>query len=726
MSSLNSASFLPQRLHIASVATEKGQDHASNGVELCDGCLLKPSQFAARSNYKIAEMASPSTRRGSSAQVDESTSDPAAEGPSSQEFEALGILDEKGPAGYEGRYLVDWAPANDGEPFSPSWERKTGCSEKLVDDWLARKAKDPSIVGRHGGEAEEDYERRKNRQDKGKGKTLKRVRSKGGISAQGSEGTEGKDSPQQKRRPTSRVKHGWDYVPIPSQEQAPIRTSIESEIRRRKKEGLPPLQYEVNVDGETGRATRKRSRDVSGSTSTPRPRQPRPSGAGSTGVASSANKNPSSSESKSTSGNGGPRQVANNSSPISRKHPSKPPASRSDVLTAKTPQDAGREETSGPSHLPKDVSGNSKEAKEVPAKSKSRISFASDTPSTSKAAQKVPTKSTSTSALRDQSESLLEASKAMTAKSPNRRIPATAQSPKTSRMGPVPNITGSQFKAMVKTVANGEEPASITRDSPATSQIDAIVHFSSPVEAANRSSQIQPVSSAPPASSTIRRNANSAIPASPAGSLSRKTAIKSTPGRPKPRSANMIAKTPMKPGPSTASGEESSHTSSGDEVPEGTRRIGPNGEVNFVANTDEELPSLDWTPPRSQVTAQKPKDAVTIEKTADPTATSSTTSAKTPAISSTTSAMAVENPTTSVAEQSKAPEAEVNANANASEADAVEKDLPQIRPFRRRSHQQRPDPARLLPRLRHHLVLPQTPIRLILSLSSPNFKSSKG
>jgi hypothetical protein len=69
-----------------------------------------------------------------------------------QMWEAICILDEIGPRGGAGKYLIKWAgtdPAT-GEAWDPSWEPKGGASQDLIQEWKEKKEEDPTIVGKEG------------------------------------------------------------------------------------------------------------------------------------------------------------------------------------------------------------------------------------------------------------------------------------------------------------------------------------------------------------------------------------------------------------------------------------------------------------------------------------------------------------------------------------------------------------------------------------------------
>ena len=79
-------------------------------------------------------------------------------GKDSKTFAAEAILDERGGAGDDGQYLIKW-PENPqtGERDVPSWHKKSGANQLLSEEWEQEKARNPDVVGRHGGELEEDY-----------------------------------------------------------------------------------------------------------------------------------------------------------------------------------------------------------------------------------------------------------------------------------------------------------------------------------------------------------------------------------------------------------------------------------------------------------------------------------------------------------------------------------------------------------------------------------------
>jgi hypothetical protein len=69
-----------------------------------------------------------------------------------QMWEAVCILDEIGPRGGAGNYLIKWAGKNPatGEPWDPSWEPKGGATQDLIQEWKEKKEQDPTIVGKEG------------------------------------------------------------------------------------------------------------------------------------------------------------------------------------------------------------------------------------------------------------------------------------------------------------------------------------------------------------------------------------------------------------------------------------------------------------------------------------------------------------------------------------------------------------------------------------------------
>lgn len=64
---------------------------------------------------------------------------------------AFGILDERGPP-ITGEYLIHWQgiDSETGKPYEHTWEAKRGVTQDLIDEWKAKKAKDPLLVGREG------------------------------------------------------------------------------------------------------------------------------------------------------------------------------------------------------------------------------------------------------------------------------------------------------------------------------------------------------------------------------------------------------------------------------------------------------------------------------------------------------------------------------------------------------------------------------------------------
>ncbi|WWC61721.1 uncharacterized protein I303_104306 [Kwoniella dejecticola CBS 10117] len=75
-------------------------------------------------------------------------------------WEVSEILDERGPA-RTGDYLVRWKDVDPHtkKPYEPSWTKKEGCTQDLIDDWKARKA-------RRSKSATVDLDKRSNDADK--------------------------------------------------------------------------------------------------------------------------------------------------------------------------------------------------------------------------------------------------------------------------------------------------------------------------------------------------------------------------------------------------------------------------------------------------------------------------------------------------------------------------------------------------------------------------------
>ena len=118
----------------------------------------------------------PTSSRKAAIHEDSSSVDHPDPANSSQEWDVREIIDEKGPPGHEGRYLIDWEDSPSGTAFPRSWERKDGCTPALVREWKKKKKADPSIVGRYGGEPEELH-----LSTKKAGPSTKRSRSRGEL-----------------------------------------------------------------------------------------------------------------------------------------------------------------------------------------------------------------------------------------------------------------------------------------------------------------------------------------------------------------------------------------------------------------------------------------------------------------------------------------------------------------------------------------------------------------
>ncbi|ADV20095.1 hypothetical protein I305_01268 [Cryptococcus gattii E566] len=65
-------------------------------------------------------------------------------------YEAVEIMDERGPP-VEGEYLIKWSGTDEyGRPWKPSWEKKSGCTDALIMEWKEKKRRHPTIVGKEG------------------------------------------------------------------------------------------------------------------------------------------------------------------------------------------------------------------------------------------------------------------------------------------------------------------------------------------------------------------------------------------------------------------------------------------------------------------------------------------------------------------------------------------------------------------------------------------------
>ncbi|KAE8537696.1 hypothetical protein D1P53_005752 [Cryptococcus gattii VGV] len=85
-------------------------------------------------------------------------------------YEAVEIMDERGPP-VDGEYLIKWSGTDEyGRPWNPSWEKKSGCTDALIIEWKEKKRRHPTIVGKEGEKL-----KRLDKQDKAP-KTKKRKR----------------------------------------------------------------------------------------------------------------------------------------------------------------------------------------------------------------------------------------------------------------------------------------------------------------------------------------------------------------------------------------------------------------------------------------------------------------------------------------------------------------------------------------------------------------------
>ncbi|WVR07197.1 hypothetical protein IAU60_004238 [Kwoniella sp. DSM 27419] len=85
-------------------------------------------------------------------------------------FEVLEILDERGPPNSgKGEYLVQWKgdDPDTGEPWVPTWERKTDCTAGLIAEWKAKRRANPEIVGQGRKKLEEMQRAVKNKRKRG-------------------------------------------------------------------------------------------------------------------------------------------------------------------------------------------------------------------------------------------------------------------------------------------------------------------------------------------------------------------------------------------------------------------------------------------------------------------------------------------------------------------------------------------------------------------------------
>lgn len=65
-------------------------------------------------------------------------------------YEAVEIMDERGPP-VDGEYLIKWSGTDEyGRPWKPSWEKKSGCTDALIMEWKEKKRRHPTIVGKEG------------------------------------------------------------------------------------------------------------------------------------------------------------------------------------------------------------------------------------------------------------------------------------------------------------------------------------------------------------------------------------------------------------------------------------------------------------------------------------------------------------------------------------------------------------------------------------------------
>ena len=241
-----------------------------------------------------------------------------------------------------------------------------------------------------------------------------------------------------------------------SQEPKPLKISIEAEIRRRKKEGLPPLPLEDTEDEKPNvRATRIRSRDASGS---------KPPPARTHGGSKAATISP---KTESRSG-ASPRQTKNvPPSTLNQPSPSRRTTSRDKNLPALPKRPPGRPKktnaNASTSRDPSPIKSNSRDAFPAvagPSKQKRQSAIADRPP--------IPTQPTDLPA---------PAEASVSAKSPPQPIAEMRSAP--SRLGRVHEISASQFQAMVKPALEAGGPTKPR--SPSPSQNDAIAPFSSPV-----------------------------------------------------------------------------------------------------------------------------------------------------------------------------------------------------------------------------------------------------
>jgi hypothetical protein len=98
-------------------------------------------------------------------------------------WEAECILDERGQP-IKGQYLIKWKglDPSTGEVWEPTWEKKTGCTSDLIDEWKEKKKDDPDIVGKAGKEIEERIRaarKRKKEGNEGGAKKKAKVEKKG-------------------------------------------------------------------------------------------------------------------------------------------------------------------------------------------------------------------------------------------------------------------------------------------------------------------------------------------------------------------------------------------------------------------------------------------------------------------------------------------------------------------------------------------------------------------
>ncbi|KAK4686752.1 hypothetical protein P7C73_g3375, partial [Tremellales sp. Uapishka_1] len=119
------------------------------------------------------------------------------------------ILDQRGPTA-TGEYLIQWLDIDPktNKKYESTWEKKSGCTKELVDEWKERIKKDPSLVGRYAEAAKVKVE-----QEKHKRQTAIRGRPR---TRPGSSRPQTKSDTQSKPPPTSRrTRAGSSVVPLP-------------------------------------------------------------------------------------------------------------------------------------------------------------------------------------------------------------------------------------------------------------------------------------------------------------------------------------------------------------------------------------------------------------------------------------------------------------------------------------------------------------------------------